>query len=356
MNKIIGACPVVLFAGAGASVSLKLLTTEEFGEYLENRSPTIPTALGGQWPPVVADLCKTTRDVEKLLDTLEELRFHAQGLVDIPLPDSAASNLFGGSGILGRYVEAIERTRDAILGEVRQKYSRVNPEDTFQLYYDLVSRIAGASQTVPVFTTNYDWAFESLAEGGDNFHLVDGFALQDRTNELWWDANEFEGFSPLNNRLNLVLFKMHGSTSWYLAAPNKIQKMTHVINASSPAMMYIPPSERIKSDALRGDPYRTAYSYLQGCLKSQSCRLCLIIGSSLRDRGIANTFRDALEQNKQLTLLVIDPKLTKESILDRLGITNSLPQSTRIEVEAQGFTKETAPEVLRRVAEMVAAG
>ena len=79
------------------------------------------------------------------------------------------------------------------------------------LWRPILECVSGQQPVVPIFTLNYDWTFEKLAiENPQRYHLTDGFEVLGGN----WDAERFATMRPSRKKINLALFKLHGSTCW----------------------------------------------------------------------------------------------------------------------------------------------
>jgi hypothetical protein len=79
------------------------------------------------------------------------------------------------------------------------------------LWRPILEYVGGQQPVVPIFTLNYDWTFEKLAiENQQRYHLTDGFELLGGN----WDAERFAKMRTSRKKVNLALFKLHGSTCW----------------------------------------------------------------------------------------------------------------------------------------------
>jgi hypothetical protein len=183
---------------------------------------------------------------------------------------------------------------------------------------------------LPVFTTNYDWVFELIAEAKDDeVNLIDGFRVGSSMGGHW-DQAVFKNFKPNEDRMNLALFKLHGSTSWYREQSpyNRIRKFAQPSTALAglPAVLIYP--TQAKDKAVKEDPFKTAYEYLLETLVRTN--LCIVIGFSFRDPAIHETFRTALEKNSKLKLIVVEPAVDEEGglsldeLIKNLGIEKSI--------------------------------
>ena len=106
------------------------------------------------------------------------------------------------------------------------------------------------------------------------------------------------------NQKDVVLFKLHGSTSWFNNGETFIKSDAAVYagdDSSFENLLIYPAKRKIASD----DPFFTAYDYFQRTL--ESCKLCVVIGYSFRDYDALSRLRSAACYNPNLRLLVLDP-------------------------------------------------
>ncbi|MBM3944733.1 MAG: hypothetical protein FJ317_04485 [SAR202 cluster bacterium] len=322
----------VLFLGAGASVPFGLYPTGPFLTYLSKELPQrVSSKEQKNLPDLGALFSLAARfhninppDSEVVLDYLQ---FLIRTCRDLQRLQKGFANLAGTAGMENfhqSWSNAFQRVLEYMHELVVEHYSRVDGGRARTIYKPLLKTLNSSSNTIPIFTTNYDWVFENLAAGAEaEIRLVDGFRLDSLGGR--WDENVFANFCPDAERTNLTLFKLHGSTSWYTdrKRDNEIRKVPIPAPnlAGSQAVLIYP--TQVKTDAVKEEPFKTAYSYLSECLNH--ARLCIAIGSSFRDPAINAVFHKALEVNSELRLLVIDPGINKsgglewKSFLGRIG-------------------------------------
>jgi hypothetical protein len=168
----------------------------------------------------------------------------------------------------------------------------------------------------PVFTTNYDWTFERVVERLKQRITagVDGFVMKPMGSI--WDAQVFHRLKGAR-RWQFVLFKLHGSTSWYRQTSGRIVKIMHAEKDPGRLTNVVIYPTQAKTRLVDDEPFRTAYQYLRACL-SIGARLCLVIGYSFRDPEINQAFKLGLANNPRLCMIVLDPKPDKERIWSAL--------------------------------------
>jgi hypothetical protein len=102
----------------------------------------------------------------------------------------------------------------------------------------------------------------------------------------------------------LVLFKLHGSTSWFKSGRQFIKSDAPIYagaDASFENLLIYPAKKKVALD----DPYFTAYDYFQRTL--ENCNLCLVIGYSFRDYDALSRLFSAASHNQNLQVIVLDP-------------------------------------------------
>lgn len=328
----------VLFVGAGASAPLDLKPTQPFLELLIQKLPELiregfrtemseqsRTSLNEAFAQAAQHFDVNLPDSEVVLDYLDYLA-EACGKLDIlPAIFRQLAQTGGNTGFHRQWRDMFSRVQAYIRKVIVEHYSTVDGELASRIYEPLLEPLCKRGQALPIYTTNYDWVFEHLAEAkGADIYLEDGF-MKTPTGERW--AREaFDKFSCNSRKINLVLFKLHGSTSWYRdeASPHFIRKFSRPapeLAGSRAALIY---PTQVKTQATQEEPFRTAYEYLRETM--MYANLGIIIGFSFRDPAINDTMRYALANNGNLKLVVVEPKMNEDTgvalseLADKLGI------------------------------------
>lgn len=329
----------VLFVGAGASEPLGLRPTRPFLELLPERLALLivrdlrvgieegraATYFNPFFDQAAQHFKVALPDSEVVLDYIDDLAKACRELNSSPPVFRQLAGTIGNSGFHTQWAEMLSKVRSCIQEVMVVHYSRVDRKLAWRIYKPLLQLLCAEGQTLPLCTTNYDWAFECLAEeSAEYLKLEDGFERKPLGE--CWSRQVFDDFHPDPQRINLALFKLHGSTSWYRNAepPHLIQKFPIPAPelAGSRAMLIYP--TQIKTEAVQEEPFKTAYEYLQETLMNAS--LGIIIGFSFRDTAVNDTMRYALANNSNLKLAVVEPKMNEDSgvvlseLLDKLGI------------------------------------
>jgi hypothetical protein len=325
---------VILFLGAGASAPLGLPLMGSFMKVLEGQmNRKLLQIMQGMFA-----MPGKSSDLEILFDTLGDY-------------DKIANYCRGDrnwTGMLGRsrgqgvenLIGAAEKIRRLAAKVVLEEYSNVRVAELRNLYEGIVLLFAESSgrRHVPIFTTNYDLAIETLAHASDTeFDLVDGFT---RDNVRRWDPSIFYRYrATASSEPTILLFKLHGSCQWRVhmqteeVTKESTAELVGADSAYDNALMW--PAE---TKSIKKGPYETNYNYLEQCL--MQAEACLVIGFSFRDELIKRYFAKAMDLNEKLKVALVDPhaealaqdllggKPTAETLeQDRLGVepTTTIP-------------------------------
>ncbi len=177
------------------------------------------------------------------------------------------------------------------------EFSREKACDTFGGLVKAVSE-----KGYPIYTTNYDFALEHVAQ--ESYIEVQDNFVQRGQRHLWNPDIHF----PLGNALTLV--KLHGSVAWYADEDGIIEKLYASANIN-PAGKHI---DRLvifptRFKDIYAQHFFALYSHFLSALSA--ARVLIVIGHSLRDdylrAGIIERHRKGGFQ-----LVVVDPVFPKE--------------------------------------------
>lgn len=320
----------ILFLGAGASAALGLDLMDSFMNRLE--SGIRPDLLR-----VLQQIYSTRggkRDLEILFERVEDYRTVEDYCENDPnwrhavQADKAAT--------LMQLVEAIRvRTERLVVGH----YADVDPVKAVGHYSVLFRGLLeeNVPRHLPVFTTNYDTAVETLVDAPlQNYELVDGFSGGQV--HRWSPDREFHRYQHSGKgtaRRTVLLFKLHGSSSWYRRRDKDI-----VIKAGGMAtrLSQDPNFENAlvwprQTKHVPQGPYEVNYRYLRECLGR--AEWCMVIGFSFRDEEIKRYFKRAFAANSELRLVIVDPHA--EEII---GETLQLADDKRVNALVSEFSIE----------------
>lgn len=338
----------VLFVGAGASAPLGLKPTQPFLELLIQELPKLilkgfriemgeqnQTSLNQVFAQAAQHFEVDLPDSEVVLDYLNYLNKACDKLDSLPAIFMQLAKTGGNTGVHRQWGDMFSQLYAHIQKIIVEHYSTVDGKLASKIYKPLLNLLCRQGQALPIYTTNYDWAFEYLTEANEaDLYIEDGF-MKTPTGERW-ARQAFDTFHCRPQKINLVLFKLHGSTSWYKeeAPPHSIRKFPRAapeLAGSRAALIY---PTQVKTQATQEEPFQTAYAYFRETM--MHANLGIIIGFSFRDPAINETIRYALANNSNLKLAVIEPKINKRKggalsqLVDKLGIGQEWKRRMRV--------------------------
>lgn len=314
MNTEIYKQPLVLFLGAGASVPLGKKTTAQFLKWLPSQRGIDYGVLTSIQNQIILDrnLDDEKLDIEIVLDHIGKLidagrQFEKSG--DAEILRGLEKDLENqDKGVPVHRFDSITRLKehvqlhDQIKDLVFEHYSEVDENAAIGLYSPLLSQLADHGPLI-VFTTNYDLAMEKLHESG-LIELIDGFP-REKYLKPRWSKEAYDTYQAKDQTGDIVLFKLHGSVDWVPTPSNGIQRIDIPKRQLGGVERVIAYPSQLKVE-IHEEPYRTNYDYLLACLLY--AKVCAVIGFSFRDQEIIEEFRQGLELNEDLELIIVDPK------------------------------------------------
>lgn len=304
-NRLITASPVLLFLGAGASAGIGKPTMAQFLEKL--KASVQPDSLRD-----LLNLLAVVRngDLEKILGDLEvflnlsylsefqcssEYRYAAA-------PDDCPIRFTQEDAALLRSKirhEIIREYRVIDASVVRSAY-----EPLFDLLFNYVDP---AKHCLPIFTTNYDLAIETLCEGlYAKYELTEGLELDPLSKRAHWTRNEFDLYGLREGHQNLVQFKLHGSVDWIRQRGSgqimRAAAMYDAIDSDEYRNAIIYPTG---DKAANREPYFSAYDYFSRCC--ELAQVLIVVGYSFRDYETLNRLMGAHRRNEQLRVVMLAP-------------------------------------------------
>lgn len=332
-EKIINS-PIFLFTGAGAS---KPLGKWLMGEFIVHLIPVLSSDNIRQLLGTLATHRKT--DLEEILKELNDiiekeyfadnkLNYITECLEDGDVLKKAKSPKLPppAKSLVGHYLRFPHRYKTlidmckALRNEIEQlifdHYWDIKDDQIFKVYSPLLETLKDylkEDNTLPIFTTNYDVSIEKYATVTD-VSFTDGFELMASGAKIW-NKKIFDQFLPQPNKLNIVLFKLHGSISWYEEG-GYIKSLDVAIHRPTGAreknVLIYPAKTKIALD----EPFFTCYDYFQRCL--DHARIAIFIGYSFRDYDTVTKIKSALAYNPALKIFIfngIAEKLIKENFV-----------------------------------------
>ena len=336
MNEAIYKQPLVLFLGAGASADLGKMTSVQFLDKLQSDQS------GDEWQLLMsirehvqgsAEL-GGKHDIEAVLDFIESLTQAKKSFEEM-----------GGSVYLEK-LDELARLGAQIKDRVVSHFSEMDAVKAATLHVAFLPKLA-ESKPLPLFTTNYDVAIEKTSLILER--IVDGFQRDLVIPE--WRRWEYENYKSAHG--DIILFKLHGSVDWVRTPGGAIQRVESGTRDPHPLRTIIAYPSRLKRE-IHEEPFRTNYDYLLACLLH--AKVCAVLGFSFRDQEIVEEFRQAMELNKELQLLIIDPNanVIKSQLLAKLSESAGVSKfERRVKAIGPPFTAQSAEAVGNIIARTV---
>jgi len=325
VNKHIAKQPIVFFLGAGSSVPLGMPTTLGFRRVLLNRSRKDEKRLINALYSSAAYRYRIPEDsinLEEFLEFLHELRLGlwivSHSRLSKPLSSTFAQIPFDSWAEADLNVNSI---RWRVLELLHEVCGDCSGQKVSELWEPILSELQCLTTVFPIFTLNYDWTFEKLCTVRESrFRLTDGFSSLLGGD---WSSNHFARFEPSQHRIDICLFKLHGSTCWVggikslgsFEGSARRPKYGFESSESSPFDIVYPGHRREvwlgdeswSMPGLEGDmsigwrqcePYSILYQYLGECLANTS--VVVVIGYSFHDNDVNARFAKTFRENKRV--------------------------------------------------------
>lgn len=186
---------------------------------------------------------------------------------------------------------------------VHERLSRVDPSKAAKLYhafFALLSELVGSRTQIDMFTTNYDRAVETSYEyEGESyvrFELIRGFKRSARARAPRFDAADYRRGS--RNGLTVRLFKLHGSLDWRREGDTVVEVAADEYVGRN-AVIY--PLRK----PLLEEPFKSLFELYEK--RVAKAKICVVIGSSLRDDHIRRVLVDRVRESA-LHVVLVDPQ------------------------------------------------
>lgn len=157
---------------------------------------------------------------------------------------------------------------------------------------------------IPIFTTNYDFAIEEIAEN-HGIDIIDNFKTG-RLNRKFWDHS----LTSFNNK-GLLIVKLHGSVDWYTTKDRKdIEKLEQRVLKNRDG-------KRVDRVAIFPTRFKDIYEsyffslYLKLISMLDTSHTVIVIGHSLRDEYIRAALRECFRK-PTFNLIYLGPSYPKE--------------------------------------------
>lgn len=213
----------------------------------------------------------------------------------------------GGSYNFDQVVSELKKVYETLKKEIFANYSWTTNENNnlIIIYKELFQMFSEMSDSIRIFTTNYDQAVEYYCELEENLRLVDGFKHDANKQKYLWADGDYSYFDKLDDvKENVYLYKIHGSLNWKENKTKGFERISEESMASDPKFpnnVLVYPTLTPK-DGLENEPFRQIYNNFKQQMKQLD--YCIVIGFSFRDR-LNEIFREFLECGK--TIIVFSP-------------------------------------------------
>lgn len=332
LNNSITRQPVVFFLGAGASAPLGMPTTLNFRRILLKTSSKTDRQLVNALYESATNRYRIPADsinLERFLEFLHELRLGlwimSRSNFSEPISPAIAELSFDSWAEVDL---KINRVRWNILNLLHSVCGDCPAHKVADLWSPIFDKLREYTTVFPVFTLNYDWTFERLCIARDDLYkLCDGFTSATGGN---WSAQHFSLFNPSQDKTDICLFKLHGSTCWVgdikslgpLDNSDNEPKYGFESEDSCPLELVYPGHQRevwlgdeswhmpgidssLFSTWRQEEPYSILYNHLDECLTN--AKIVVVIGYAFGDNEINSWFANTFKKNRDVHFIVLNP-------------------------------------------------
>lgn len=294
---------ICLFLGAGASAPFGKLLMDSFVDVIQKNTTN-------ERAKSLLDFLiqQKGKDLEEILEDLAlfmDKKYYLEGTNIYNL--SSFCTGFENMRVLADHLDV------KIRKELIEHYRGIdNLDDILNKYNPLFDTIVRGWKTkpvkIPIFTTNYDDIVDELCCNQEKkFNLVNGTRHASAFRNYVLDFAEYDRFKPVEDKINVVLFKLHGSICWEWDKKRKIIRINPkpLFDDYDPEVtkFFIAPT---RAKIATEYPYRILYEFLHRCL--DKAKLFIIIGYSFRDYDSLTKFYSSLDFNPNLKLFILDGK------------------------------------------------
>lgn len=287
MTTEIKSSEIVFFLGAGASVAAGVPDTYSFvNKFIDNlRDPNKEETIkkivqileNGKEPKKI--------DVEDLLETLTKLENREQ--------ESLLKFYDVGDFILKGYSE-----KEPLINDLKDfiKSKAIVSEEKIRYLQHLLGFVE-EFRPLDIISVNYDTCIEQFCNA-HKLDYQDGF-------DVHWNPKTFAA-----EHVDIRLYKLHGSVIWYQSDRGGYIKLPIMTEASKIQLFTGESAENLILYPMQkwdyAEPLLELLVEIKHLLESKTC--LIVVGYSFRDDHIRRIFWDAARKNKELHLILIDPK------------------------------------------------
>ena len=288
MNQNTKSSDVMFFIGAGASVAANVPDTYSFvREFIDNINDIDKKETIEKIVQTLKNWKNTDIDIELLLETLTKL----ENKQHEPLLQFYS----GGDFILKGYSEKkplIDDLKDFI------KRKAIVSEEKIQYLQPFLGFIEDF-RPLNIISLNYDICIEQFC----NVHKLtyqDGF-------DVHWNPKTFA-----TEHTDIHIYKLHGSVMWYQSNRGGYIKLPVMTQESKIQLITGEMADNLMLYPMQkwdyADPLLELLVESKRLLESETCKVISFVGYSFRDEHILRIVWDAARKNKELHLILVDPK------------------------------------------------
>lgn len=217
---------------------------------------------------------------------------------------------------INKVVQAETSLEDFVYENYRWKTS--SEELLLQIYDKIIEFLKNHSNSVNIFTTNYDRVIEEYCRLREKYQCIDGFERQPPHSEISQWTGNFNVKKNPNGPENIYLYKLHGSLNWKERANYGIVKTleegkTPDLNFIRNLVVMPTLSPKIEEEQ---DPFKTIISNFIKFMKNADA--CIVIGFSFRDDRLNGIFKSFIENGK--VLIIISPSSMEKTCKNLLKV------------------------------------
>lgn len=326
---------VIFLIGAGASVPLGIPAMQGIFKAFMNRAKS---GISKEEHKV----CKTFIEELGVKADLEEFLLAANKIVEfnntslsmfiervISLRESDRRTKYKEK--MNEYIRKVRKVRTRILKFMSRTCFQFNRSKACDILGCFVTEVA--KRRYPIYTTNYDFAFEHTADA-QGIQVHDNFVKEGRR-EIWNSLIDFP------NKDGLTIIQLHGAVTWYAADSGIIEKIDHdtsinPLGKSIERIVVFP--TRFKD--IYEQHFFSLYSHFLSAISKAKC--LIVIGHSLRDEYLR---AGIIERHRKddFRVIIIDPEfpeeLSKEMVPVKVGSSGKV---THIPYRFEEFSNELA--------------
>lgn len=278
---------ITILTGAGASRALNYPTTIEFFDHFSDNEKNQHKGILDKLRQQLGTSQLDVEDVLFILDPIENIA-------------KTPSGQFLAGGITNGWLTLISNFSKACQNKCFSLYGRSPDEDKVEEYYiPLLEACDWVDKKISIYTTNYDPVTDTLMDIAEErlVESTDGFSKFGN-----WNPKEYA-----QSKKGLSVYRLHGSMSW-VRNNGKIKNTRDysIRQGDDTKHLLIYPG-------YKGDPendVEEAYSHPHKALRLElnKSKIFIAIGFAFRDNHINSILKDAMENNPDLKLIIINPE------------------------------------------------